>query len=323
MTSQPRRQTRNCVICSADLQGNRTKLCGNKKCKSEYNSSRQREARLKKKRLLCNENALQSKTDIDIKNPPLRYTGSKWRLSAWIINQFPKHHHYVEPFCGGASIFFQKQPSAIETLNDLNSDIVNFFQVLRTEPEKLIRAIKLTPYSRGEWENAHSPAGDSSEKARRFYIRSRMSFGSGEGKHRSGWRYTKNKKRNKNVATEWNTTQMLWDASERLKDAQIENDDALTVIERFSGPDTLFYVDPPYVLSTRYKSRHYYSHEMTDAQHKELADVLQTVEGMVIVSGYENELYEHLYRGWEFIKKPARTINNNRSMECLWIRPKS
>jgi predicted nucleic acid-binding Zn ribbon protein len=137
---------RECIICAATLKNNQTKLCGAEDCLSEYNKQRQRKYRQRKNRLLRNGIALQSNgDDVTVKNPPVRYKGGKWRLADWIIGYFPKHESYVEPFCGGASIFFQKTPSAIETLNDLNKNIVTFFDMLRAFPEELIRSIELTP----------------------------------------------------------------------------------------------------------------------------------------------------------------------------------
>lgn len=237
-----------CTICSSTLTKNQTRLCGAPDCQAEYNRQRQREYRQRKKRQHRNGIALQSNgKDVQINNPPVRYKGGKWRIADWVISYFPKHEHYVEPFCGGASIFFQKPPSALETLNDLNQNIITFFDVLRASPEELIRNIELTPYSRQVWEDAHTTKADTSpiEVARNFYIRSRMSFDSGEGKWKSGWRYMRNNRRGKTVTQEWNDVSMLWSAARRLKDAQIENDDALKVITRFDGPDTLFYIDPP------------------------------------------------------------------------------
>lgn len=313
-----------CEICGAVLEKNRTRLCGSAKCQSTYNANRQRVYRQNKKREHRNKMALQSdRKHIPISNPPVRYKGGKWRIADWIISHFPNHDSYVEPFCGGASVFFQKPPSAIETLNDLNRNIVIFFDMLRGEPEALIRSIELTPYSRDEWEQAHRPADNlpALEIARRFYIRSRMSFDSGEGKWKSGFRYMKNNRRGKTVTQEWNDVSMLWAAARRLKDAQIENDDALKVIERFDGPETLFYIDPPYLFDTRHSNEEYYAFEMSDDEHVQLALLLQDVQGMVILSGYDHPIYQELYQDWHFVEKSARTNGNHKATECLWINP--
>ena len=106
-----------------------------------------------------------------------------------------------------------------------------------------------------------------------------------------------------------------------LKDAQIENDDALALIKRLDGPDRLFYVDPPYMFDTRHSNEKYYKFEMTDNQHVELAELLNKVEGMVILSGYDHPMYQELYSDWTFLSKEARTNGQNNSTECLWINP--
>lgn len=261
-----------------------------------------------------------------INNPPVRYFGGKWRIADWIIAQFPPHVCYVEPFCGGASILFSKPPSKYEVINDLNSDITTFFEMLRTRREDLLLAIYLTPHSREEHRNAHSTTDDPLEKARRFYIRSRQSYGTGEGRWSSGWRFQANNKRghNSTVVSEWNNLDPLWQAAVRLKQVQIENDDALKVIERFDTPETLFYVDPPYLHSLRYDpGKSGYKHEMTDDQHRELAARLQVVQGMVLLSGYDSTLYEELYPGWRCIQKATKTNDNHDAIESLWISPKA
>lgn len=257
-------------------------------------------------------------SNTNIVNPPVRYFGGKFRIAEWIIEQFPTHTTYVEPFAGGASVLFRKQPSKIEVLNDLNGEVVNFFDVLRTRPDELIRVIELTPYSREEHRRAHEVTGDELERARRFYVRSRQSYGSGEGEYNTGWRFQANDKRGTTNVEEWNKTDALWQAATRLKAVQIECDNALNTIKRFDGPNTLFYVDPPYLPETRSTSNEY-RHEMTEAQHIELADVLNAVQGMVILSGYKSELYSRMYGDWHCISKETRANDNAPTVEYLWI----
>lgn len=116
-----------------------------------------------------------------ITRPPVRYPGGKWRLGQWIIEKLPPHLTYVEPFCGGASILFQKQPSYQEVINDLDGSVVNFFRVLRSQPDALIGQIKLTPFAREEYQESFVACDDPLEWARRFYVRSRQAWG-GMGK---------------------------------------------------------------------------------------------------------------------------------------------
>lgn len=289
-------------------------------------ADRQRAYRQRQGRVKRNGEALQNPAEaIHIPTPPLRYHGGKWRLATWIIEQFPPHVCYVEPFCGGASVLFRKPPSVIEVINDLSLDIVTFFDVLRTNPEGLIRAIELTPHSREIHRLAYQPTPDPLEKALRFYIRCWQSFGTGEGKF-TGWRFQRDNQRGALIVDDWNRTEQLWAAARRLKGVSIEHDNALTVIRRYDTPKTLFYVDPPYVLETRYTTRRGdkgYQHEMTDADHRALAQILHTVQGMVILSGYDCPLYQELYPGWKRLEKPTTTNGNGYAIESLWLSPRT
>jgi len=318
-----------CIICGTELTSNRRKLCGSQDCQNAYNAIKQRKYRERSGRRNRNAGALLIESNkLNLTSPPVRYYGGKWRIASWILEQFPPHLTYVEPFCGAANILFRKQPSKIEVINDLNSNIITFFDVLRSRPDDLIHAIQLTPYSRAEHRRAHEDVSDdypdrSLEIARRFYVRSRQSFGSGEGEYSTGWRYESNGKRGTSVTDEWNSTRNLWIAAERLKSVQIESDDAIRTIERFDTPDTLFYVDPPYPMDTRYSDEHRYAHEMTNSDHRHLAATLRAVEGMVLISSYKSNLYDELYDDWRCIQKDTRTNGNNDATEYLWISPKA
>lgn len=296
--------------------------------KHESGAARQKAYRQRQARLKRNAMALQLNEDYaekpssKPKSPPVRYYGGKWRIGKWIIQQFPPHTCYVEPFTGGASVLFQKSPSKFEVINDLNGEVVNFFDVLRSTPEDLIHALQLTPFSREEHKRAHQlDSDDPLERARRFYIRSRQSFGSGEGQYATGWRYQKNDRRGSSCVDEWNSLHHLYDAARRLKYVQIECDDAFRVLRRFDGPETLFYVDPPYLFSTRYSNEKRYRHELSDGQHIQLAESLHHLEGMVILSGYVSELYNDLFSTWRRMSKETKTNGNNEATEYLWINP--
>lgn len=254
--------------------------------------------------------------------PPLRWTGSKWQLADWLISMFPPHELYCEPYCGGAAVFFRKYRSKIEVLNDLNGDVVNFFTVLRTRTAELIQAVNLTPYARAEYELAYQPCDDPLERARRFYVLSRLSFGAYSGR-KTGLRTQKNFHRGMSITNEWKRLDGLLKAADRLKDAQIECDDAFTVIHRYDGPRALFYVDPPYVLSSRSQGvgRKRYTFEMSDDEHRQLASVLHQVKGMVLLSGYDSPLYRELYEGWHVLSKTTTTNGNSSAMEYLWLSP--
>lgn len=252
--------------------------------------------------------------------PVLRYIGGKWQIAEWIISQFPAHDNYVEPFCGAASVFFRKHPSPIEVINDRSGDVVNFFQVLREDTDALIRAVDLTPFSREEYDRAYEPADEPLERARRFYVRSWQSF-SGHAGYKTGWRHQKNiHSRGTSLTREWKRMDGLYRSAARLKHALIEHDDALAVIQRYDTPKTLFYLDPPYVLGTR-SNRRRYAHEMTDDDHRLLAEALHAAQGMVILSGYAGDLYEELYADWKMLTKSTTTNGNSTAVECLWLSP--
>jgi len=236
-----------------------------------------------------------------------------------VISHFPKHVCYVEPFCGGASVLFKKEASSVEVLNDLNQEVVNFFDVLRDDSERLIRAIELTPYSRYERERAMIIADSPLERARRFYIRAKQSYSAGEAIKPRGWRFEINRTHG-TLIDEWNKVNHLGPATKRLKHVMLECDDSLSVIQRWDSDVTLFYNDPPYVTDVRTTVD--YPLEMTDTDHIALSKVLHSIKGMALISGYDSPLYRELYADWKVVTKEARTVNNVRRMEHLWISPR-
>lgn len=253
--------------------------------------------------------------------PILKFPGSKWNLATWITSYFPAHTRYVEPYCGSAAVFFNKQPTKHEVLNDLDGSIVNFFTVLRTQGEELARLIDLSPWSEAEYEQYekhHDDSGDPLENARRFLIRSWQAHG-GTIAQVSGWKH--NGIHGKVYPTQlWRKLpERLLAASDRLKDAEIRNRPALEIISYYNTPDTLLYVDPPYPLATR--SRKYYRYEMTDEEHIALLVLLEQHQGPVILSGYETPLYESLH--WRKVTCSATTEHGNTRSEVLWLNEKA
>ena len=293
--------------------------------KYRTNSDRQKAYRQRKAQEKRNGQALRNAIfeHIKISSPPLRYFGGKWRIAPWIIEHFPRHITYVEPFAGGAGVLFRKPLSQYEIINDVNHELVTFFDVLRSRTDELLEAIALTPLSRYEHRRAHdrNETLDPLEVARRVAIRSRQSFGTGEGKYSTGWRYQGNSRRGKSIVDEWCKFDHLIAAASRLKNVQIECDDALAVIDRFDSEETLFYVDPPYVMDTRYSNQDMYANELSDEDHRELADKLKSVQGMVILSGYMCDLYQELYAGWTVVEKKTRTKGGGDAIEYLWLSP--
>ena len=118
-----------------------------------------------------------------------RYPGSKWRIANWIISHFPEHHSYLEPFFGSGGVFFNKSRSDIETINDLDGEVVNFFQQIRNDPERLAREIYFTPYSREIYEKGFRKKPESDfERAVLFCIRLNMGYGFRTTGEKVGWK---------------------------------------------------------------------------------------------------------------------------------------
>ena len=254
----------------------------------------------------------------------IRYPGSKWGMARWIIDHFPSGYEkmvYLEPFAGSGAVFFNKLPGGVETINDLDGDVVNLFRVLRERPEDLKRALELTPYSREEYNLAFEPCEDPLERARRFMVKTTQAIGAKmDGK--CGWR---NHKRVKigGTACKWNgITDTIDAASKRLKGdpthlVQIECMDALRLIRRYNTPEALIYLDPPYVRSTR-KSGRLYRCEMTDDQHQEMLEIITHTRAKVVISGYANDLYARYLSGWNIYQTETHTTSAEVVEETIW-----
>jgi DNA adenine methylase len=255
---------------------------------------------------------------MNVPHPVLKYYGSKFRLAKWIIQYFPKHRHYVEPFGGAANVLLVKEPSKLETYNDLSDDIVNFFQILRDRPEELARLIKLTPWSRTEFMRCIATVEneDPLESARRLYFRLWMSIQGGMVKGN----FRRHNKSGRSMLKDIHP-ENIYTASRRFRNVLIEKRDAFTLIGEMDSPDTLFYIDPPYVGSTR-TAKNIYAVELTDEQHRQL-EMLNDLEGLTILSGYPNDIYTELFeaRGWKRIDKEANVNGGGVRTEALWLSP--
>lgn len=249
----------------------------------------------------------------------LNYPGSKWSMTNWIINHFPEHKTYLEPFFGSGAIFFNKQPSGIETINDLDSSVVNLFKVIRDYPEELANRIEWTPLSREEYYASYEPeTGDELEDARRFLIRCWQAIG-GKTSDRTGWRSLISSN-GPDVAKEWSKLpEKIMTVTKRLKEAQIEHQPAVKLIERYKREEVLIYADPPYIIETRTK-RHY-KHEMTIDDHIELLGVLDAHPGPVLLSGYAHPVYDDRLKHWTKEEFVACAEAGAKRTEVLWINP--
>lgn len=262
-----------------------------------------------------------------IKHPVIRYHGGKFRLAKWVIGFMPEHICYVEPFGGAAGVLIQKPRSYAEVYNDLDGEVVNLFRVLRDPDscQRLQEACQLTPYSRDEFYAAREFTVEPIERARRMVVRACMGFGSAAGiGGNSGFRCDSKRK--------YATAAHLWErypdnlraVCERLQGVIIENKDAISVMQSHDDVSTLHYIDPPYVTETRVKGNRCYNHEMSDSDHEQLLNVASTLQGKVIISGYDSELYQDILTGWSKQTKESR-ISAGRGTkvktECLWLSP--
>lgn len=253
---------------------------------------------------------------------PVPYFGSKQRVADWIVGLLPDHDHYVEPFAGGLSVLLAKQPSRLETVNDLDGELVTFWRILRDRPAALIRACALTPHSRAEHDAAYEDApGDDLETARRVWVR--LTQGRGGTLRRTGFRQY--------IDPAGTATSMpgcldgyvdrLASAAERLHAVSLEAAPALDVIAKYGQHEgVLLYVDPPYLGSTRSFAN--YRHEMRgEEQHRELAAALRDCRAAVVLSGYDSALYLELFDGWHRYEQASMTGNAKTAkarVEVLW-----
>ena len=254
-----------------------------------------------------------------------RYPGSKWSIANWIIDHFPDGYEkmvYLEPFAGSGAVFFNKLPGAVETINDLDSDIVNLFRVLREQPEELKRVLALTPYSREEYDLSFLPCDDPVEKARRYMVRTTQAIGA-KMSSKCGWRNHKQMKIG-GTACKWNgITDTIEPAAARLRGdtthlVQIERMDALRLIEKYDSPDVLMYLDPPYVRSVR-RSGALYAHEMDASGQEELLRIIKSSHAKIIISGYESDLYNTALAGWHKDHTMSQTTSTEMAEETIWM----
>lgn len=259
----------------------------------------------------------------------LRYHGGKWRLAPWVMSHFPKHRTYCEPFGGAGSILIRKPRSAVEVYNDLDRDLVNVFRVLRdpAAAAELRRLLELTPYARAEFDLAHEPTDDAIERARRVIVLAFMGHGgTGTRRHRTGLRPAIGK-RDTMPSHAWaGWPSQIPTFVERLAGVVIEECDAFGLIAKYDAPDVLFYVDPPYPITTRTSLRNghkqHYRHELTDDDHRRLGAMQHGAEAKVVVSGYSCRLYdEELYADWERHEKRAHADGGVVRTEVVWVKP--
>ncbi len=253
--------------------------------------------------------------------------GGKFNHLNWLLPLLPQCHHYCEPFAGSAAVLLNRQPSPVETYNDIDGEVVNFFRMLRDRTDELVKAIALTPFSREEFYHAiHSDGEDLSdvERARRFFVRARQArTGLAQTASLGRWANCKNTSRAgmSGVVSRWlGSVEDLPDIAMRLLRVQIENRPALDVIRLYDSPDTLFYCDPPYVHEVRGDDKAY-EFEMDEVEHRWLAEALKSCKGKVAISGYRCDLMDELYKDWRCFEAPVKNCHSIKKprQEAVWM----
>lgn len=268
-----------------------------------------------------------------VQRPILRYHGGKWLLAPWIISHFPKHRVYVEAFGGGGSVLLRKERCYCEIYNDLWDTVVNVFKIMRDPATamQLKQALELTPFSRTDFmltgEENLKHIKDPIEKARLTILRSFAGFGSAatNAKYATGFR-SNSSRSGTTPAHNWvNWPKKMEFLIERLKGVVIENENYKYVTEQHDSDLTLHYWDPPYVHRTRNMKRGNaaYEYEFTDQDHIDMCEYAKTVKGFLIISGYDNEIYNDILNGWQAVKKGTHADGAVDRTEILWLNPKT
>lgn len=253
----------------------------------------------------------------------LKYPGSKWNIAGQLINLIPEHHSYVEPFFGSGAVLFNKRASAIETINDLDSDVVNLFRCIQQDPERLARLVMTTPFSREEYDKQFELLNvteneDSYQKAAGFLIKCWQGHGFRTNGCKVGWKNDVQGRERAYALWNWyRLPEWIIEIAERLRKVQIENRPAMEVVKRFNYETVFMYLDPPYLLSTRAGKQ--YKHEMSDTEHEELLKILLQSKAKIMISGYESEMYDDYLKDWTKVKFRSCAEHGKPRTEVCWM----
>lgn len=255
--------------------------------------------------------------------PALRYYGGGWTRAPWTISFIPEHDNYVDPCFGAGSILLRKPVAANEVVNDADGRTINFFRVLREQPQALLDLINLTPWAEDEMRACAAVSPDPLEDARRFFfICWATVYGGPTGQYYS-FRYQKSTE-NRFVSPPYDAIgrEDLLVTAERLKRVTIMNRDALGLIKKFLHEQAVIYFDPPYLAEKR-RRKSGYNHEPDRAWHIKAAELLRQANGPVLVAGYRSKLYAELYEDYGFVRmeRVQQTNGKTKATECLWLSP--
>lgn len=256
----------------------------------------------------------------------LKYPGSKWNIARQLVGLIPEHHSYVEPYFGSGAVLFNKTPSDIETVNDIDNDVVNLFLCIQEDSERLARMVMTTPFSREMYDSAFDFENFITEvigeepyrKALVFLIKCWQGHGFRTSGGKVGWKNDVAGREKAYALWNWyRLPEWIIDIAERLRKVQIENRPALEVIKRFNREGVFMYIDPPYLLGTR--TRKQYMHEMTDHDHEELLKDLLQSKAKIMISGYESEMYNDYLKDWNKCTFNSCAEHGKPRKEIIWM----
>lgn len=251
----------------------------------------------------------------------LKYPGSKWRIADKLVKLIPPHHSYLEPCFGSGAVFYSKPPSAIETINDLDGDVVNLYDCIRQDAERLARIIMTTPYARSVYDMQFiglPPAADPFERAANFLVRAWQSHGFRTNGVKVGWKRDIQGRERMYALWDWyRLPTWVIEVAERLRQVQIECRPAIEVIQAYNHHNVFMYIDPPYLPDTRSSGKQY-KHEMTVQGHEELLQTLLHVQAKVMLSGYSSRMYDDALQGWKRREFASHTQLGAHRQEVIW-----
>jgi DNA adenine methylase len=286
----------------------------------------------------------------DMLRAPIHWVGGKGQMIKKLMHHVPLGGNpYCEPFMGAASLFFARPPAPIEVLNDTDDDIVNLFRCLQDKEifEELTHKLRYTLYAKAEFAEAieilKNNTEDEIKRAWAFFVLLNQGFGGDKTRKNIGsWGrvFVSRGGCSCNTNSWIMRLTMLEDWHKRLLMAQIDNRDALEIIQYWDTDATVFYIDPPYIHETR-KSKNVYNQELNNDYHKNLFKIILDCKGAVVLSGYEHEIYQPLIEtGWNCTKyhtvcRVAGRVRNSKLQgknsamqhvprtECVYSNPKA
>ncbi len=253
----------------------------------------------------------------------LKYPGSKWNIAKELVNLIPSHHSYVEPYFGSGAVLFNKPPSDIETVNDLDSNVTNLFRCIQKDPDQLARLVMTTPFSREVYEKQFDETLQTQkisdfERAVGFLIKCWQGHGFRTNGYKVGWKHDVIGREKAYALWEWyRLPEWIIAITERVRMVQIENRPAIEVIKRFNYAGVFMYPDPPYLLETRNGKQ--YFHEMEDADHEQLLKTICSSNAKIMISGYESDLYNDYLNHWNKRTFKSCAEYGQQRTEVVWM----